>query len=342
MVRSFRLRLSFGGTLVLGLILAALLVGGGGRAGLAARATSAAPVFEFALIGDLGYDEEQDPWFLNVLDDLNATPDLAFVIHDGDLWGDGHGGCRDELYAQRLQWFQAMAHPFILVPGDNDWTDCWQPRFGGYDQMERLALERRLFYGDDFSLGQQKLPLVRESTDPRFAEYRENARWDYGGVTFLTLNIQGSNDNRGTGPNHDEVEWSQRTAANLAWLQQGFAHARESGNRAIMIVMQADPLFERPRELRTGFNDFIDALENETVAFPGQVVLVHGDTHYFRIDKPLVSSVSGHRLENFTRVETFGQPDHHWVHVTVDDADPNVFTFRQRIVQRNLVDHMAQ
>ena len=41
-------------------------------------------------------------------------------------------------------------------------------------------------------------------------------------------------------------------------------------------------------------------------------------------------------LENFTRVETFGTPYHHWVHVTVDANDPNVFTFRPRIVAANL------
>ena len=109
-----------------------------------------------------------------------------------------------------------------------------------------------------------------------------------------------------------------------------------------MIAIQANPGFEQPPERRTGFNDFLAALERETVGFAGQVVLVHGDSHYFRIDKPLVSSVSGRVIENFTRVETFGQPNHHWLHVTVDDADPPVFTFRQRIVESNLVDHTSR
>jgi hypothetical protein len=297
--------------------------------------------FAFALIGDLGYSAEQDVWFANLLEELNTTPELAFVIHDGDLWGDPYGGCRDEFYAARLEWFQASTHPFILVPGDNDWTDCWQDRFGGFDQMERLALERRLFYADEYSLGQRKLPLVRQSADPRYADYRENVRWEYGNVTFLTLNIQGSNDNRGTGPNGDELEWTARTAANLAWLRAGFGYATSAGSRGVLIVIQANPGFELPPERRTGFNDFLAALEQEVVGFGQPVVLVHGDTHSFRIDKPLVSSVSGRVVENFTRVETFGQPNHHWLHVTVDDGDPNVFTFRQRIVAANLVDHTA-
>jgi hypothetical protein len=48
-------------------------------------------------------------------------------------------------------------------------------------------------------------------------------------------------------------------------------------------------------------------------------------------------SLSGPAIENFTRVETFGDPHHHWVQVTVDPADPNVFTFRPRIVPANVL-----
>jgi hypothetical protein len=41
-------------------------------------------------------------------------------------------------------------------------------------------------------------------------------------------------------------------------------------------------------------------------------------------------------MENFTRVELFGSPYHHWVHVTADANDPNVFTFRPRMVTANI------
>jgi hypothetical protein len=67
--------------------------------------------------------------------------------------------------------------------------------------------------------------------------------------------------------------------------------------------------------------------------------LVHGDSHFFRIDKPLPPRVPGApvlpSLENFTRVETFGTPNHHWLQVTVDPNNPNVFSFQQRIVPAN-------
>jgi hypothetical protein len=32
--------------------------------------------------------------------------------------------CTDEAFAQRKALFHTSTHPFILTPGDNDWTDC--------------------------------------------------------------------------------------------------------------------------------------------------------------------------------------------------------------------------
>lgn len=316
---------------VLGLALVAALL-----SGAAGAQQTDVGSFEFALIGDLGYNPAQEPLFRNVMADLNATPSLAFVIHDGDLWS-GAPGCTDERFQERFALLNSSVHPLIYTPGDNEWTDCHSR---GHDPVDRLQLIRRLFFADDSSLGQRRISLTRQSAsnDPAFRAYRENARWTQGGVTFLTLHVVGSNNNLGRTPEAD-AEYVERNAANLAWLGAGFEYARATDSRGIMVVWQANPFFERARERRTAFNALLDLLEEETVAFGRPVVLVHGDTHYFRIDKPLRGSRSGQRIENFTRVETFGQPDHHWLHVTVDPSDPNLFTFRQKLVEANLVDH---
>jgi hypothetical protein len=70
------------------------------------------------------------------------------------------------------------------------------------------------------------------------------------------------------------------------------------------------------------------------ISFDGPVVLVHGDSHTFRIDKPVISET---RPLNFTRVETFGSPDVHWVRATVDPRDEEVFSFEPEIVEENVV-----
>jgi hypothetical protein len=79
----------------------------------------------------------------------------------------------------------------------------------------------------------------------------------------------------------------------------------------------------------------VNALRDQSLAFPGQVVLVHGDGHYFKIDQP-ISGPKGGVVANFTRVETFGARNTHWVSATIDANDPNVFTFRPRIVAANV------
>jgi hypothetical protein len=40
-------------------------------------------------------------------------------------------------------------------------------------------------------------------------------------------------------------------------------------------------------------------------------------------------------LANFTRVETFGARNTHWVSATIDPNDPNLFEFQARIVPAN-------
>jgi hypothetical protein len=106
-------------------------------------------------------------------------------------------------------------------------------------------------------------------------------------------------------------------------------------------VFQANPFPERgtTNRVHAGFKEMLAVLEKETLAFKKPVVLVHGDSHYFRIDKPLVGTASKRRIENFTRVETFGNPDVHWLQVTIEPNDPQVFTFRQRIIDNNRVRH---
>jgi hypothetical protein len=293
--------------------------------------------FSFALIGDMPYGPEGDAKFPDTRADINADRTLAFVVHDGDI-KNGSSLCNDQMYQDRLVLFNEFEAPFIYVPGDNEWTDCHRANNGGYDPLERLTLLRTLFFPDDKSLGSKTLTLERQSAQPQFALYRENVRWTVHNVLFVGLHIVGSNNNLGRTPVQD-VEYAARNAANLAWLQESFDLARSTGVKAVMLIIQANPGFELAPNARTGFNDFLAALQAETLAFDGPVVLVHGDSHYFRIDKPMLGARSNRRVENFTRVETFGENDNHWLHVSVDPGNPNVFVFNQRIVAANLVQH---
>lgn len=119
-----------------------------------------------------------------------------------------------------------------------------------------------------------------------------------------------------------------RNVACNAFMRESFDLAEENGNLGVMIIIQANPKFEATPDERTGFNDFLTVLLEETLDFNKPVVLVHGDSHYFRIDKPLINT-SNRRVMNFTRVETFGAPDVHWIRATIDVNDPGLFSFKQ-------------
>jgi hypothetical protein len=173
---------------------------------------------------------------------------------------------------------------------------------------------------------------------------------------YLGLDVQGSNDNypyhdtdaeNPTAPVRSDAEIQRqrdeeiaRKAANLQWLEQGFAYAKQVGAKGVLIDWQEDPNFNNEQHLTNlhdydAYGDYIDTLRAQTEAYTGQVVLVHGDSHYFKIDKPLNHTMGGGVLENFTRVETFGARNNHWVSATVDPQDPNLFAFEPQIVKAN-------
>ena len=283
--------------------------------------------FAIGLIGDFPYDDLGVAQAENLIDEINSRR-LSFVIHDGDIKA-GSTPCTDDVYLANLDRFNRIEDPLIYTPGDNEWTDCH--RTGG-DPLERLDFLRGIFFPTDQSLGGRTITLNRQSD-----AYPENVRWTRGGVTFATLHIVGSNNNLGRTPEAD-AEYTARNAANLEWLHESFEAARKKDSPGIMIAIQANPGFELEPDdpERTGFNDFLAALEQETLAFGRPVVLVHGDSHYFRIDKPMYSSETGAHVVSFTRVETFGPPDVHWVRAVVRPGSSEVFSFDDEIVEENV------
>src|SRR5206468_7689420 len=166
---------------------------------------------QFALIGDTPYSESEAAALDAMIEEMNRE-DLAFVIHVGDITGGG-GPCTDEWLAARKRQFERFRHPFVIVPGDNEWVDCHRT---GFDPMERLKKFRDLFESGDASLANRSLKLERQSG--RYREYREHLRWIAADVLFVGVNVQGSNNNLGRTPAMD-AEHRARMAAVLAWLE---------------------------------------------------------------------------------------------------------------------------
>jgi hypothetical protein len=291
--------------------------------------------YQLALIGDFPYTLDQEEKWLRVRDEINHDKAVEFTIFDGDIKS-GSTRCTDSLFNTRLDQFNTFKNPFIYIFGDNEWTDCHRSNNGSYDPLERLDKLRSVFTQGNNSQGRKTFYLERQSEKPGFHKFRENIRGHLYPVYYIGLNIPGSNNNFGRTPAMD-IEYAERNKANLVWLREGFAEAKRTKQKGIMIVIQANPGFElAPTDPnRTGYNDFLLALKEETLAFSGQVVLVHGDSHNFQIDKPMLLGPNLPSVPNFTRVETFGSPNVHWIKVYVNSENPNVFGFDQQIVVGN-------
>jgi hypothetical protein len=288
--------------------------------------------------------------------------------------------CSDALYVQALHYLNSLREPAFFTPGDNEWTDCDRPANGSFNELERLQHERQVMFSTDRSFGHKTMKTEVQTaalcvgttnttpgstTGPYFpTPCVENRRWTFHKVTFATVDVQGTCNNLcssgGGAPDAggDPQEYNARNAADLQWLDDTFAEAKAKGSAGVMIVWQADPGWDGSDATRAplrdpktlaetdgqadGFQSILSKLRDLTIDFKRPVVVVHGDSHYFRIDKPFLDS-QGRRLENFTRVETFGDNqgngnnDVQWVKALIDPQSRDVFAFQPQIVPANRV-----
>jgi hypothetical protein len=346
-------------SLVLALVASAAMTG-------AAAATFGAPKpvpqlglparpFAFGLWGDTPYAKANDgPKIPALIADMNNDRQLAFTVFDGDI-KDGSSQCTDDQYTAAIDRFNQLRAPAVYVPGDNEWTDCHRTNNGSYNNLERLDHIRKVMFAGTESFGARTMALEHQGKPGE--AYSENTRWAMGGAVFVGLNVPGSNNNKVNSDAEctaksartltdcaaDNAEYAARNKANLDWLHQSFAQARDGRARGVMVVIQADPGFDLPETEtvnertdpgRDGYTDLLAALVDETKNFAGgQVVLVHGDTHFFKVDKPLVDQA--HLIPNFTRIETFGSPNVDWVRVQVDPRSRNFFQVEPMVVAAN-------
>jgi hypothetical protein len=309
--------------------------------------------FSFGLWGDMPYAKAGDGAKLPaVLKSINAAK-IDFSIFVGDI-KDGSSKCTDDVYTNAIQLFDSMSRPVVYIPGDNEWTDCHRLNNGGYDSQERLAHIRKVMFTKPFSFGPKGIAL--ESAVGSDSLYVENKRFSKNKVMFVTLNIPGSNNNKildekdcknksARTPLQCEqgnAEYTERDAANIAWMQSSFQKAKGKKSRGIVLAFQGDPGFDLPETedldeskapIVSGYQAFLQAVVKETENFDGQVLLVHGDTHFFKVDKPLYSPTK--ILPNLTRLQTFGSPNLHWVKVTVDGKRQNVFDIEPVMIQHD-------
>lgn len=197
------------------------------------------------MLGDAPYNVEEIGRLERLIDEMNAQP-LEFVVHVGDIGGSA-AACSDRWLLERKQQFARIKHRFILLPGDNEWSNCRQP-------LERLRRWREIFCDAP-------------------GEFCEHRRWEAAGWVFVALNVPGHDNN------FRHAEHAPRMKAVLWSLDEAAAAAR--GREGLVVLMQANPFLPR------GFDSLLEKLTQLAAERPGRVVLIHGDTHVYKDDEPL-------------------------------------------------------
>jgi hypothetical protein len=246
-------------------------------------------------MGDVPYSQPQANLLDGMIDRMNAEK-LAFVVHVGDITS-GQGPCHDEWLEARRKQFGRFRAPFVLLPGDNEWTDCHR---GGMEPLERLRKWRSLFC----------VPVAMETFVRQPGKYCENVRWVAGNHVFVGLNIPGSNNNLG----RDPAEYGERMQAVFKWLDEAAAMARS--HDGLVVLMQANP-FLKPRlpGVANGYEATLQRLTQLGRDMPGRVLLVNGDTHQFKDDEP---------IPGVRRTEVYGSPHLRWTKATIERSTARI------------------
>jgi len=277
-------------------------------------------------MGDAPYSPENVERVHQLIREVNAQDELQWIIHVGDIKG-GSSPCDDTVLEGRLGLFDEFELPFFFTPGDNDWYDCVRDTAGAWNRAERLSFLRSLFFTEPTSSSAGAEMSVRsQSADPEYSEFVENQLWARGKVTIATVHML-----RVTPPDVDSLDATRRMAAASAWIQEAFRTARENKHIGVFMATQVDPWPWMDQGPVAGIESLYDLLIRESSQFDGQVVLAVGDTHIYRVDKPLYAE--GTLVPNFTRMEVFGDPVVGWVQVSVDPASDQVFSFKQEIIE---------
>lgn len=313
-----------------------------------------------AVFGDWPYNQNLLSNAPLLINSVNADRRVSLVLHVGDIHAGSmpctSAGILPPLAKSNPGWNQAVFHqfqqfnaPVVYTPGDNEWTDCHKSKEGSAgDPLKELAAVRNLFFAKTGrTLGRNERGVLSQarhydSAYPADAQFVENLMWDEGRVVFVTVNMPGSNNDSlpWTGDFNNPVaqakEVTERTEADLRWLEAAFRRAEGRHAKALVIALQAD--MWDPAALVAGgdglyaYSTFVRKLADLATRFRHPVLLINGDSHVYGADQPLAEPASAtgrihgtQAVPNLTRITVQGSTNApaEWLRLTINPNDHN-------------------
>lgn len=317
-----------------------------------------------AVFGDWPYNQLLLDNASRLINTVNADRDVETVMHVGDIHS-GNMACTSAgvlppIASSNPGWnqavfnkFQQFKAPLVYTPGDNEWTDCHKSKekSSGYP-LNELASVRSLFFakpGHTLGLNEKVVLTQAKKFDPAYpsdAKLVENMMWKNAGVVFVTVNMPGSNNDSlpwngiFANPGEQMQEVTERTGADMRWLEAAFDEAARSHAKALVIGLQADmwdlSALQAGGDGLDKYTDFVKLLADRSVKFGRPVLLLNGDSHVYGADQPLAdpSSATGvihatQAVPNLTRITVQGSTNApaEWLKLTIDTRKQNPFSW---------------
>jgi hypothetical protein len=294
--------------------------------------------FSFVAMGDMPYKLPDDYAKVDRLIGVINSMKPSFTIHVGDIKS-GSSPCSDETFKKAFDQLQTVDQPLLYTPGDNEWTDCHREKAGKFDPRERLAKIREMFFANpEKSLGKNPMAVETQSKAmPKYAKFVENQRFTKNGIMIVSVHVVGSNNGFEAQDPAAAIEFFERNGANVAWLDDSFAKAKETGAKGVVVFFQADPFdlkqIEEGMPRASGMVDTVKAFERASKSFGRPILAIHGDNH--TLELKAFPDTSGKPIPNVMKLQLFGEKLHHAMRVIVDPNSPAVFGYMPIIVPEN-------
>ena len=303
---------------------------------------------KFIALGDMPYDEKNYPLYEALIKDINSSKP-SLIIHTGDATHPGD--CTNETIDHGYNYMNSFDAPVLFTLGDNDWSDCPKSEF---NSIERLNYYRKTHFHSNSTLGARPLKVFNQSK----SGYPENIRLLKDNIGFVTVHVIRTINNIIPVEPDLREEFVSRNEANLTWLEQSFTefnntdgivvalHANMFESQRLPLRMLVHKIYKNKKLLLSSqtyktlfrtlfggpdykfklpYRDIGRSIQKLSSEFKKPVLLLHGDTHFHRITKP---------LKNFPYlhvIETFGSPNIKAIEIAVRPKSKIPFKVKQII-----------
>ena len=247
--------------------------------------------FSFVVMGDIPYSDEEAAilegqlYQLGIDQDGNSKADGLFAVHVGDIMEGSDSRSSDcdrsKYTAVEEMLTKKSPIPVLMLPGDNDWTDCADPDEGWkyWDQSFNL-LEWSWAAAQNATRAQVELsrvgntaaaslssPFAFSGMVERQAKRMENFAFMHENVLFLGVNA--------VADVYSRSELRNRMEDNIEWVRKQLGMRRTTKLRAVIIFGHA------------WHGDFFDELEDDLMMGLNYIPVLyfHGNGHVWYVDQ---------------------------------------------------------